>query len=190
MAIKATGVTFFIITFVFCSAAIAGPTVEISTDKTAYREGETIVVSIRGENYDEAMVVDVYVAMLGSDGAISILSDGGWCEPGGAWLAGLSVPSPFWMDPAPFQWIDLPSEKPPIGQWGTYAFAAFAIESGSLDYWSPLSLAPFTCKGSSAEIVMVGIPAGSFLMGSPEDEANRRDDEGPQRTVSVSAMLA
>jgi formylglycine-generating enzyme required for sulfatase activity len=32
---------------------------------------------------------------------------------------------------------------------------------------------------------MVVIPGGSFVMGSPSDEPNRADDEGPQRTVQV-----
>ena len=32
---------------------------------------------------------------------------------------------------------------------------------------------------------MVALPSGSFLMGSPEDEAERAPDEGPQRRVDV-----
>jgi formylglycine-generating enzyme required for sulfatase activity len=36
--------------------------------------------------------------------------------------------------------------------------------------------------------VMVGIPAGSFLMGSPADEPGRFDNEGPQHVVSVRAF--
>lgn len=35
---------------------------------------------------------------------------------------------------------------------------------------------------------MLPIPSGKFLMGSPEDEADRRDDEGPQREVQISAF--
>jgi formylglycine-generating enzyme required for sulfatase activity len=35
---------------------------------------------------------------------------------------------------------------------------------------------------------MVVIPAGSFLMGSPNDEPERRPDEGPQRRVNVAAF--
>jgi formylglycine-generating enzyme required for sulfatase activity len=36
---------------------------------------------------------------------------------------------------------------------------------------------------------MVSIPAGSFLMGSPENEPDRIDDEGPQHKVTLSAFL-
>jgi len=38
-------------------------------------------------------------------------------------------------------------------------------------------------------VELVRIPAGSFLMGSADDEAERYDDEGPIREVAVSAFL-
>ena len=37
---------------------------------------------------------------------------------------------------------------------------------------------------------MVVIPAGSFMMGSPEDEEGRDDDEGPQHLVTIGAPFA
>lgn len=37
---------------------------------------------------------------------------------------------------------------------------------------------------------MVKIPAGNFLMGSPADEPERRDDEGPQHEVTISREFA
>lgn len=37
---------------------------------------------------------------------------------------------------------------------------------------------------------MVVVPAGRFLMGSPETEAGRRDNEGPQRQVSIGYAFA
>jgi formylglycine-generating enzyme required for sulfatase activity len=36
--------------------------------------------------------------------------------------------------------------------------------------------------------VMVGIPAGTFLMGSPADESGRFDSEGPQHEVTIKAF--
>ncbi len=36
-----------------------------------------------------------------------------------------------------------------------------------------------------AKLEMVPIPGGEFVIGSPESEAERRDDEGPQRRVKV-----
>src|SRR6266478_4034959 len=36
--------------------------------------------------------------------------------------------------------------------------------------------------------MMVGIPAGSFVMGSPAGEQGRFDTEGPQHDVSIKAF--
>ncbi len=42
------------------------------------------------------------------------------------------------------------------------------------------------CAAGSADCpMMVLVPGGGFLMGSPENEANRDDDEGPQRQIAV-----
>src|SRR5690349_18122963 len=35
---------------------------------------------------------------------------------------------------------------------------------------------------------MVPVPAGSFMIGSPDDEKNRDTDEGPQKKVQLSAF--
>ena len=39
------------------------------------------------------------------------------------------------------------------------------------------------------ELTMLKIPAGSFLMGSPEGEEGRSDDEGPQHRVELVEFL-
>jgi formylglycine-generating enzyme required for sulfatase activity len=39
------------------------------------------------------------------------------------------------------------------------------------------------------ELTMLKIPAGSFLMGSPEGEEGRSDDEGPQHRVEIGEFL-
>ena len=38
---------------------------------------------------------------------------------------------------------------------------------------------------TDAKLDMVPIPGGRFLMGSPDDEADRKNDEGPQREIEV-----
>ena len=43
--------------------------------------------------------------------------------------------------------------------------------------------------GSGAILDMVAIPGGRFVMGSPNTEAERRDNEGPQRTVNISPFF-
>lgn len=42
--------------------------------------------------------------------------------------------------------------------------------------------------GSDLQIEMVAIPEGSFLMGSPETEIGRKQDEGPQMNVNIDAF--
>lgn len=43
--------------------------------------------------------------------------------------------------------------------------------------------------GNDIELEMVKIPPGKFLMGSPEEELERRDWEGPQHEVSVGGFF-
>ena len=37
---------------------------------------------------------------------------------------------------------------------------------------------------------MISVPAGSFMMGSPESEQNRWDDEGPRHSVTIGASFS
>lgn len=46
-----------------------------------------------------------------------------------------------------------------------------------------------TIPGTTVSFAMKAIPGGTFLMGSPEDEPFRRDDEGPQKKVTVSPFF-
>ena len=43
--------------------------------------------------------------------------------------------------------------------------------------------------GEGVALTMLKIPAGSFLMGSPEDEAERSENEGPQNEVRLGAYF-
>ena len=43
-----------------------------------------------------------------------------------------------------------------------------------------------TIPGTRVTFSMVPIPAGEFVMGSPDSEANRKPDEGPQHKVKIS----
>ncbi|MTJ20147.1 SUMF1/EgtB/PvdOfamily nonheme iron enzyme [Dolichospermum sp. UHCC 0352] len=43
--------------------------------------------------------------------------------------------------------------------------------------------------GNGVKLEMVEIPAGTFYMGSPEDEAKRRDSESPQHQVNVPSFF-
>jgi formylglycine-generating enzyme required for sulfatase activity len=52
---------------------------------------------------------------------------------------------------------------------------------------SEKEMKPYTdiVVGSDAKFDMVPIPGGKFLMGSPEGEADRKEDEGPQHEVTI-----
>jgi formylglycine-generating enzyme len=43
-------------------------------------------------------------------------------------------------------------------------------------------------NGNSEKILMQAIPAGTFKMGSPSTETNRKSDEGPQVEINISAF--
>jgi formylglycine-generating enzyme required for sulfatase activity len=45
-----------------------------------------------------------------------------------------------------------------------------------------------TIPGTSVTFSMVPVPGGRFLMGSPDDEPGRDDDEGPRHEVTVPAF--
>jgi formylglycine-generating enzyme required for sulfatase activity len=57
--------------------------------------------------------------------------------------------------------------------------AVAATESEMKPYAEPL-------EHTDQQIEMLPIPGGTFLMGSPASEADRNEDEGPQREVKVS----
>ncbi|WP_246146499.1 formylglycine-generating enzyme family protein [Rubripirellula lacrimiformis] len=52
-------------------------------------------------------------------------------------------------------------------------------------YMVPYSL---TIPGTDVTIDMVPVPGGTYMMGSPEDESDRGDDEGPQVEVVVDPI--
>lgn len=52
-----------------------------------------------------------------------------------------------------------------------------------------VDLQTFSETAGGAAIEMVRVPAGRFTMGSPDSEAGRMADEGPQRQVSVSSFF-
>lgn len=62
------------------------------------------------------------------------------------------------------------------------------LEVENAEAASEAEMRPYTelVEQAEAEFEMVPIPGGTFTMGSAEDEPWRREDEGPQRAVTVS----
>ncbi|MBN1592540.1 MAG: SUMF1/EgtB/PvdO family nonheme iron enzyme, partial [Candidatus Coatesbacteria bacterium] len=167
-----------------------GPIITIYTDSDTYEEGDTIEVSLSAENLDEAMSVAVYVGLIDPDGDIYTYQIAGWSDRIEPWIPEIWVPCPFTMHRTPYWRLDVPCSMPPIGNDGDYAFAAVLMYPETSDWVCNASLAPFSFDaGPSTDITMLSIPAGSFLMGSPEEEEWHRDDEEPQHTVHISAFL-
>ncbi|MCI0389523.1 MAG: bifunctional serine/threonine-protein kinase/formylglycine-generating enzyme family protein [Acidobacteria bacterium] len=52
----------------------------------------------------------------------------------------------------------------------------------------PIAGQTFTENLNGVKLEMIGAPAGSFLMGSPENESGRTSAEGPQHRVNVKAF--
>ena len=172
------------------TTALAEPTITIYTDADMYGSGYLVEVSLSGSNDGEAMSVDVYVGIILPDGDIWSTQYNGWSHSIEPWLPDTYVPGwLFLMSRTQFWAFHLPCEVPPIEDEGDYSFAAVLTYPGTFDWVSIASLAPFSYgAGLSTNIKMLAIPAGSFLMGSLSGELGRSPDEGPQRTVNISAF--
>ncbi len=60
--------------------------------------------------------------------------------------------------------------------------------SSPVDTVAQPNVGPQTFTVNGVSFRMVNVPAGSFLMGSPETELHRSSDEGPQRRVTLRAF--
>lgn len=61
------------------------------------------------------------------------------------------------------------------------------VETPNADATAEAEMKPYTQQiiGTDVTFDMVPIPGGKFKMGSPEDEADRKDDEGPQFEAAI-----
>ena len=157
------------------TSAYAAPTVTVLTDKDGYRAGETIALSLGGENHDEPLSVDVYVGLIGRDGALYTLGEAGWGAYLEPWMADVLVPNPFYMAPVVFQWFDTPCVMPPIGDEGEYSFAAGLTQPGTLDFVAEISFAPFTINPPESHI---------YVSAELGNDANDGSQDSPFKTIT------
>jgi len=169
---------------------LADPTATVHTDSDTYQSGDAVLVGLSAENDHVAMSVDVYVGIIVPSGDIWSTQYDGWRNSIEAWVPSIYVPPWFTMEPTPFWTFNVPCDFPPIESNGDYSFAAVLTYPGTLGWVGNASLAPFSYSsgGPSPEITMVRIPTGAFMMGSPPEEPARWMNEGPQRSVNVSAF--
>jgi len=94
-----------------------------------------------------------------------------------ALLAGEEAGKPEYFDPIDWgagAWMPLAERSPTHAN----ADAEAKDEAGMKPYTE-------TIHGPDIKFDMVPIPGGKFVMGSPEDEADRKEDEGPQVEVEI-----
>ena len=86
-----------------------------------------------------------------------------------------AVPFAFASAEAPNSMVGIAKEKPADGP-------AVKVDGGFMVPYTS------TIPGTDISFDMVPVPGGTFKMGSPDDEADRNDDEGPQIEVVVAPM--
>jgi len=118
------------------------PTLEIwvETDKTNYIPGDTIELKIGGRNTGIDRMVDVYIAIVKSDGSIHCAPS--WMPGITPWIPGFMFPGGFSMAPVTFFTFTLPCDLPPINSGGEYFYAGALTTPGQLDFLD-LELAVF-----------------------------------------------
>ena len=93
-----------------------------------------------------------------------------------ALFAGLAVSAVAVADsPDAAKTLGIAAEKPSSGP-------SVKVDKG---YMVPYSI---RIPGTDVELEMIPVPGGTFRFGSPEDEADRNEDEGPQVEVVVDPM--
>src|SRR5262249_55856972 len=97
-----------------------------------------------------------------------------WIDQGAVWPDGLTL--------MPRK----PEESPGANELATVEQIHKLILS-RLDVKTPAEMKAYTnsIPGAPVSYAMVPIPAGQFIMGSPESEPGRKPDEGPQHQVSI-----
>ncbi|MBN2209530.1 MAG: carboxypeptidase regulatory-like domain-containing protein [Candidatus Coatesbacteria bacterium] len=130
----------------------AAPTVTIFTDRGTHAAGDTIEVSLGGENNGGGMFVAVYVGLLTPDGRLFTFREGTWPEDALPWIDVIYVPDAFNMEPTALWWLSIPSSTPPIGDLGRYSFAAGLTSPGASEFVSDTSFAPFDVAAGQATV--------------------------------------
>ncbi|RLC44369.1 MAG: hypothetical protein DRH70_08885, partial [Candidatus Coatesbacteria bacterium] len=159
-------------------SATAAPRIAIYTDKQSYQPGDTIEVSLAGDNQGEGMSVDVYIGLLTPDGELWAFSPyWGWCwyevDP---WIESIYVPAGFTMNQRPFFWFDLPCYRPVINAAGEFYFLAALSGPDTTDFLGEISVAAFRTGIPQASDYYVDVELGN--------DANDGSEERPWASIT------
>ena len=163
------------------SVASEAPSITIYTDKDRYVSGDTIEVSLSGDNPGDAMWVSVYVGLLTPDGSIYVLGPDGWSGLLQPWIPDIYLFSGLSLARTPLWWFDPPCSMPPIADYGQYNFAAVLTHPGTLDWVCAATLAPFTVEATGTDI---------YVDATLGDDANDGTQDRPFRTITKALEVA
>ncbi|MBN1592764.1 MAG: SUMF1/EgtB/PvdO family nonheme iron enzyme [Candidatus Coatesbacteria bacterium] len=168
------GVGYCSVSSLHASSASNDISIECSLNKAKFSPGEVLQVYLSAQNTGGETMVDVHVAFV-AEGAIY-----DFVPLGDVPLLTGSI------GPAMVFELSIPPDTPT----GDYLCTASLTSAGGLDI-IVMDTVEFSIgqSGPLTDINMISIPAGSFVMGSPESEEGRRNDEGPQRTVELPAFM-
>ncbi len=160
------------------AVARAAPQVFIYTDKQSYQPGDTIEVSLAGDNQGEGMSVDVYIGLLTPDGELCTFSPyWGWSRyKVNPWIESIYVPAGFTMNQRPFFWFVLPCYRPVINAAGEFYFLAALTGAHTTDFLGEISVAAFRTGIPQASDYYVDVASG--------DDANYGSEQAPWRTLT------
>ncbi|MEG3988013.1 SUMF1/EgtB/PvdO family nonheme iron enzyme [Microcoleus sp. S28C3] len=100
-------------------------------------------------------------------------------------------PEPVAESPSPKPAPETPTPQPSSNALKSFTFETVTVNStGQIASRSQGQARVFIENvGNGVTLDMVAIPGGNFVMGSPNTEAGRSDDEGPQGTVNIPAFF-
>jgi len=155
--------------------------VSCSANAAEFEHGDVLQGFMSVNNRGVDIIVDIFAGIVMPDGSVASLTQHGFAVGTWPWYSDLILPSGFTAGPEMVFGLVIPADTTP----GSYTYIAEISRPGmgSLGLLSG-DQCPFEISG----ITMLPIPAGSFLMGSSDDEEGRDDDEGPQRKVNMPAF--
>ncbi|MBU1626543.1 hypothetical protein KKB18_04165 [bacterium] len=105
----------------------------LSTDKGRYRSGDTITLSVEGENKGEDKHVDIWLVMI--DPAQNVYFALAWNDAPAPVISNIFFPAGFNMPKTTLSKFNVPNILPPISSAGTYIFAVGLADVSTTNFF-------------------------------------------------------
>ncbi|MBU1626544.1 hypothetical protein KKB18_04170 [bacterium] len=109
------------------------PILNLSTDKGRYRAGDTITLSVEGENKGEDKHADIWLVMI--DPAQNVYFALAWNNTPAPVISNIFFPAGFEMQKTTLSTFNVPNILPPISSAGTYIFAVGLADVGMTNFF-------------------------------------------------------